>query len=227
MKGESRMSSSSQMTCTAYSPGSVGQYRTSQEPSPLSSHSILACEGPSMEKPGARWGGSEDTRQLGLSGRDPTPSPTPTPETLLSHLPEHPDAPQHSFSVPKSIPSLPPYAHPSPASLPSATQSLTYPVSPLLCQWPPPQSQLTCPPGQSPNQDPRPAPSVLLLLGSPGLQKDWEKEEAGVNARKYTCQTHPSSLPSNPHAAHLLSFTPRWSMQGGMGGHGVYLRGMA
>lgn len=59
MKGESRMSSSSQMTCTAYSPGSVGQYRTSQEPSPLSSHSILACEGPSMEKPAERWEGSE------------------------------------------------------------------------------------------------------------------------------------------------------------------------
>lgn len=56
MKGESRMSSSSQMTCTAYSPGSVGQYRTSQEPSPLSSHSILACEGPSMEKPRCKVG---------------------------------------------------------------------------------------------------------------------------------------------------------------------------
>lgn len=62
MKGESRISSSSQMTCTAYSPGSVGQYRTSQEPSPLSSHSILACEGPSMEKPGERWEGSESIR---------------------------------------------------------------------------------------------------------------------------------------------------------------------
>lgn len=56
------MSSSSQMTCTAYSPGSVGQYRTSQDPSPLSSHSILAWEGPSMEKPGERWEGSESIR---------------------------------------------------------------------------------------------------------------------------------------------------------------------
>lgn len=51
MNGLSWMSSFLQSTCTAYSPGSVGQYRTSQEPSPLSSHSIFAGDGPSTEKP--------------------------------------------------------------------------------------------------------------------------------------------------------------------------------
>ena len=51
MKGLSSMSSSSQVTCTAYSPGSVGQYSTSQEPSFWSLHSILACDGPSMANP--------------------------------------------------------------------------------------------------------------------------------------------------------------------------------
>lgn len=73
MKGESRMSSSSQMTCTAYSPGSVGQYLTSQEPSPLSSHSILACEGPSMEKPGFEVGKTRGReRQHGHSHHSPS-----------------------------------------------------------------------------------------------------------------------------------------------------------
>lgn len=76
MKGESRMSSSSQITCTAYSPGSVGQYRTSQEPSPLSSHSILACEGPSMEKPGAKVGEGQGA-----------PEATWTPRQVLHHSP--------------------------------------------------------------------------------------------------------------------------------------------
>jgi len=42
MKGLCSMSRSSQVTCTAYSPGSVGQYNTSHDPSFWSVHSILA-----------------------------------------------------------------------------------------------------------------------------------------------------------------------------------------
>lgn len=45
------MSSSSHMTWTAYSPGSLGQYFTSHDPSFWSSHSIFAWDGPSMAKP--------------------------------------------------------------------------------------------------------------------------------------------------------------------------------
>lgn len=92
MKGESRMSSSSQMTCTAYSPGSVGQYRTSQEPSPLSSHSILACEGPSMEKPGEEGQGSESIRRSQASGRSPMFPSAPSPVTPMSPLYAYPDS---------------------------------------------------------------------------------------------------------------------------------------
>lgn len=45
------MSSSLQRMWTAYSPGAVGKYVTSAEPSPLSLQSILAWEGPSIENP--------------------------------------------------------------------------------------------------------------------------------------------------------------------------------
>ncbi len=51
MYGDLGMSSSLQRMCTAYSPGTVGQYVISAEPSPLSLQSILAWLGPSIEKP--------------------------------------------------------------------------------------------------------------------------------------------------------------------------------
>ena len=53
MKGALGMSSSLQRMWTAYSPGAVGQYEMSAEPSPLSLQSIFACDGPSIEKPAA------------------------------------------------------------------------------------------------------------------------------------------------------------------------------
>lgn len=52
MYGLSLMSSSSHMMWTAYSPGSLGQYLTSHDPSFWSSYSIFAWEGPSMANPG-------------------------------------------------------------------------------------------------------------------------------------------------------------------------------
>lgn len=113
MKGESRMSSSSQITCTAYSPGSVGQYRTSQEPSPLSSHSILACEGPSMEKPGSKVGEGQGapeatwtcTRQVPHHSPRITTPFTPSVPVSSQHWPKFlPPAPQ-------SLPSVPPSHH--------------------------------------------------------------------------------------------------------------------
>lgn len=168
MKGESRISSSSQMTCTAYSPGSVGQYRTSQEPSPLSSHSILACEGPSMEKPGERWEGSESIRCSQQPGLRQVP---PCSLLLPAQLPLCP----HSvliltaFHVSLSSPA-PPWRQSFLSHV--SCHPATYPASPLLCRWLPPRSQLTCPPGQSPTQDPMRALSGLQPLGSPGPQKD-------------------------------------------------------
>ena len=51
IKGDPGMSSSLHSTCTAYSPGAVGQYLTSAVWSPLSLQSILAWLGPSIEKP--------------------------------------------------------------------------------------------------------------------------------------------------------------------------------
>lgn len=77
--------------------------------------------------------------------------------------------------TPWSLTSVPP-SHHSP-EFPFVTTSATYPVSPPLCQWPPPQSRLTCPPGQFPNRDPRPGPSACLPLGSPAPQRGWAKRE--------------------------------------------------
>ena len=46
MNGELGISSLSHRTCTAYSPGDVGMYDTSADPSPLSLQFILAWDGP-------------------------------------------------------------------------------------------------------------------------------------------------------------------------------------
>jgi len=51
MYGDLGISASLHRMWTAYSPGAVGQYEISADPSPLSLQSILACDGPSIENP--------------------------------------------------------------------------------------------------------------------------------------------------------------------------------
>lgn len=215
MKGESWMSSSSQMTCTAYSPGSVGQYLTSQEPSPLSSHSILACEGPSMEKPvckGGKMRGHE--RQLGHS----------------HHSLRRPSAPLHLIPMLPSIPtSCAPTHFPRPSNIPlpsirTCYNPATYPVSPPPCRWPPPQSRPTCPPGLFSGRDPRLEPSVFLPLGSPVPQRGWAKRN--LASMLGSTSTRGTTLPSEYQVAPHPPPAPLGPRQEGTGCM-AYLRGMA
>lgn len=144
----------------------------------------------------------------------------PTPVTPVPPVYAYPDALQRFYLFPQpsvSVLCLTLPCHPA-----------TYPASPLLCRWLPPQSQQTCPPGQSPNQDPMPALSGLRPLGSPGPQKDWEKEGLCINVRKCTCQNHPSSLLSDLQGVTSVLAardTDRKTQTGR--GHCAYLRGTA
>lgn len=173
-----------------------------------------------MEKPGARWGGSEGTRQLGLSGRYSTPPPTPT-RTLMSHFPVHPDAPQHSHSLspvnplhpspcqtpPQHPYLLPPSHSPSvPTSVPmaSTTKSADLPTWPV--SKPGPQARTFC------------APASGLTWTSKGL---------GQRGSWYQCQE--VHLPRAPLLSSLKSpcspplLSPMLVRQEGMGWGGTVL----
>lgn len=134
--------------------------------------------------------GAEDQRQLGHPVTPPEPRPGGPRAPSPCLIPTRPNVPTSGRSPCPSITPLP--------SIPTCCHPTTYPVSPPPCQWPPPQSRLTCPPGQFPNRDPRPVPSALLPLGSPVPQRGWTQREPVSMLRSVPTRSPPPLFPQSP-----------------------------